>query len=199
MANALGELFQDIADAIRDKTGNTGLMVPFDFPEQIASIEVGTGGPGGAIKWVAATGEFTPENTGDTVTVEHNMGVAPDFVFVMHITWIIENIKDNYPDVFVPFGFAYSSEIMEQLKAAGSSNMNNVFNVYSATANNFIFIGTDKPLEYNTDKKDVVIYNANARTFDVGGNYPLHGGKKYTWIAVGHKRGAYTYAEEVEF
>lgn len=39
MANVLGELFQDIADAIRTKTGGTETMKPASFPDQIMSIE----------------------------------------------------------------------------------------------------------------------------------------------------------------
>lgn len=184
--NALTKLFRDIAQAIKDKTGNNEKMAPADFPAKIAAIDIDNG-TYADVKWVVKTGEFTPENTGDTVTVEHGLGVVPDIVFVLHPTWIINNIKDNYPDAFVPFGFAYSSEIMEQLEGEGTNAMNNVFSLYAANTNNLMLMASDKTLDYNTDKKDVVIYNANARTFDVGGNYPLHGGKKYNWLAIGHK------------
>lgn len=44
MANALGTLFQNIAAAIRAKTGDTGTMKPAEFPEKIASIPIGGGG-----------------------------------------------------------------------------------------------------------------------------------------------------------
>lgn len=47
MANVLGELFQDIADAIRGKTGSTDTMKPVDFPTAIAGIEAGGGSGGG--------------------------------------------------------------------------------------------------------------------------------------------------------
>ena len=46
MANALGTLFQNIASAIRAKTGETGTMKPAEFPEKIAAIETGGGGGG---------------------------------------------------------------------------------------------------------------------------------------------------------
>lgn len=42
MANVLGTLFQDIADAIRTKTGGTGTMAPADFPGEILSITGGS-------------------------------------------------------------------------------------------------------------------------------------------------------------
>ena len=44
MANALGELFSDIAEAIRGKTGDTAAMKPAEFPERISGIEAGGSG-----------------------------------------------------------------------------------------------------------------------------------------------------------
>jgi hypothetical protein len=37
--SALENLFTDIADAIRDKTGETDAIRPIDFPEKIAGIK----------------------------------------------------------------------------------------------------------------------------------------------------------------
>jgi hypothetical protein len=42
--NVLGTLFSDIADAIRNKTGNTETMKPAEFPGQIRNIEASGGG-----------------------------------------------------------------------------------------------------------------------------------------------------------
>lgn len=41
MANVLGELFSDIAQAIRGKTGDTATMKPAEFPAKIMSISQG--------------------------------------------------------------------------------------------------------------------------------------------------------------
>lgn len=41
MANVLGELFSEIANAIREKTGDTATMKPAEFPAKISSITVG--------------------------------------------------------------------------------------------------------------------------------------------------------------
>lgn len=49
MANALGTLFGDIANAIREKTGETGTMKPAEFPEKISGIETGGGSVGGTL------------------------------------------------------------------------------------------------------------------------------------------------------
>ncbi|MBQ8498093.1 MAG: hypothetical protein IJ489_11660, partial [Clostridia bacterium] len=46
MANALSELFQNTADAIREKTGETGTMKPAEFPDKIKNITTGSGTPG---------------------------------------------------------------------------------------------------------------------------------------------------------
>ena len=43
MANVLGELFGDIAKAIRNKTGETNTMKPNEFPQKINGIIVGQG------------------------------------------------------------------------------------------------------------------------------------------------------------
>lgn len=42
MANVLGTLFGDIADAIRAKSGESGTMKPAEFPEKISGISTGT-------------------------------------------------------------------------------------------------------------------------------------------------------------
>ena len=47
MANALNNLFTDIADAIRSKTGETDTMKPTDFPTKIEGISSGSAGGGG--------------------------------------------------------------------------------------------------------------------------------------------------------
>lgn len=44
MANILGTLFGDIADAIRAKSGESGTMKPAEFPAKIAAIPAGGGG-----------------------------------------------------------------------------------------------------------------------------------------------------------
>jgi hypothetical protein len=85
MANALGTLFQDIADAIRVKTGGTETMAPLDFPNEILSIVVGEGGTsdGSADNLRIATGSVSVGST-DVYqkTVTHGLDEMPDFVAV---------------------------------------------------------------------------------------------------------------------
>ena len=47
MANVLGELFQNIANAIRSKTGSTDTLKPNEFPAAIEGITTGGGGSSG--------------------------------------------------------------------------------------------------------------------------------------------------------
>ena len=55
--SALSELFQDIADAIRSKTGNSGKMKPIDFPNEILNIEAGGSVDSNLVKYVTFMSE----------------------------------------------------------------------------------------------------------------------------------------------
>lgn len=68
MANVLAELFQNTANAIREKTGEQGTMKPAEFPEKIRSIQLGTGGtePNLIPLSVTENGNYYP-----TLSIEH--------------------------------------------------------------------------------------------------------------------------------
>ncbi len=61
MANVLSELFQDIADAIRSKTGSTATLKPNQFPEAIEGITTGGGGSSSDVRYVTFRNESTGE------------------------------------------------------------------------------------------------------------------------------------------
>ena len=77
MANTLGKLFQDIATAIRSKTGEAGTMKPAEFPAKIAQIMVGTGG-GSDKNVVYKTGSIYEPTA--TMTIDHGVGFVPDMI-----------------------------------------------------------------------------------------------------------------------
>lgn len=85
MSNALGNLFGDIADAIREKNGETATMKPTAFAEAIRAIEVGGGsGEGGGTNMIITGGERTVTASETTsVTFTHNLGVMPDIIVVI--------------------------------------------------------------------------------------------------------------------
>lgn len=186
MANVLSTLFQDIANAIRGKTGGNEKMAPADFPAKIAAIKTSGGGTGEGIQWVAATGEFTPTTTGEAVTVEHGLGVVPDFVFVVHPMWYLESTKSQYSAMHLTVGCAMSSEISAQ---TGINKFDQMGMTYYPTNNNATSSYTpSQPLDGDViDSTFGVAYKANASTFVVGAGADLHGGKKYQWMAIGHK------------
>ena len=70
MANVLGTLFQNIADAIRSKTGGTDTMKPSDFPEHIKNISIGTGGEEMAIELIWENPEPTSDFASQTLQFE---------------------------------------------------------------------------------------------------------------------------------
>lgn len=65
MANVLSELFQDIADSIRSKTGGTDKIAPADFPASIEAIEGGGGGSmATGVYWKHMASPKKPQNKG---------------------------------------------------------------------------------------------------------------------------------------
>lgn len=104
--NALGALFSDIASAIREKSGMNVPMKPIDFPENILSIPVGTGGGssgdsgnsgssgvvGSGLKM--ASGTFTP----DTMTKLF----SDTLPFARNQTWTDYYYWEASPAPFVP-------------------------------------------------------------------------------------------------
>lgn len=86
MANVLGELFQNIADAIRRKTGSTTTLKPVGFPAAIDSIATGSGGSGGGSGGTQFPLLFT------RVT---SMGRRQDFYSSVDITFTITIPKNS--------------------------------------------------------------------------------------------------------
>ena len=86
MANVLAELFQNTADAIREKTGDTGTMKPAEFPEKIRAIETGGGGGGVANIIPLTITENGKYNVADGVD-----GYAP----------VTVNVENKIPDGYI--------------------------------------------------------------------------------------------------
>lgn len=103
--NVLGSLFQDIADAIRSRTGGTDKMAPNDFPDEILSIVAGgsvEGDDGTAVR--ATTGWIYTDRSGIyRQTITHGLGVVPDLVLVSNGNWLgLTNAqKEANPLMFV--------------------------------------------------------------------------------------------------
>ena len=79
-----GSTLEDIADAIRSKTGGSSLIDPEDMPTEIASI---SGGGGGSLPSVISKidgGSFTPssDTAGTSYWISHNLGVLPKTIVI---------------------------------------------------------------------------------------------------------------------
>lgn len=103
--NVLGTLFQDIADAIRSKTGDTAKIVPNDFPDNILSIVAGGNVSGdGGVAVRASTGWIYANRTGIyRQSIRHGLGVIPDLVLVSNGNWLglTETQKAANPLMFI--------------------------------------------------------------------------------------------------
>ena len=93
MANVLGELFQDIADAIRGKTGETGKIKPINFPSAIQGIEAGS-----------------------DITLIDNIDITPDFsngnqLVVASEGYAVKGATILKPETLIPENIADGVEI----------------------------------------------------------------------------------------
>lgn len=115
MANVLADLFADIADAIREKTGDppTARMKPLDFPDKISRIVGIGGGSSSAESLVYAEDSFVP--TASRHVIEHNLGVVPDILIVFESTHDVSGQPGSMLKSVVGFG----ARMTELLKNCG--------------------------------------------------------------------------------
>ena len=134
MANVLGVLFQDIADAIRVRSGETGKIKPADFPDKIAAIE--TGGDGGG----ATITEFLPTTTATNQYLEM-FGAFGMIVFIDEDTYNAWE-ENSEPVVVECDGQTYTCEVQDlngvaavgNLTMLGGTGNNEPFAISSGTA-----------------------------------------------------------------
>ena len=176
MANVLGTLFQDIANAIRAKTGGTGTMKPAEFPAQISSIVAGDG-----IEWLVASGSIARSDVeaNGIQTVEHGLGVVPDII-VVTANFVQSGVASHSPGSTY-FGFTVSKRLMgDDLERYGESF------VYNTTSGNGLNLGGGS-IEDAEDNGLTAIYNVTSESFTCGNsNYPLLG-VTFNWRAYAMK------------
>jgi hypothetical protein len=182
MANVLGTLFGDIANAIRSKTGNTGKMSPADFPAQIEAIQTGSSD----FEWIVTSGTFTSAASGTDVIVEHNLGVVPDMFLLRHPTWIIESTKSQYSDTVMLLGMAFKSDLASAMKDASGSTSNQFSAIGNAQSVNMMSNTQNGDRDLDATSTGDVAFNATETTVTVKGTF-LHTGKQFVWYAIGHK------------
>ena len=164
MANVLGTLFQDIADAIRTKTGSADTMKPAEFPEEIANIPVGGGALSG--EWVSAKGSISRtenEEKGGIVTVAHGLGVVPDIIVLF-----MSNSGSGAPNKgHTVFAFAISKKLFGDLDSAiYSASM--FFNMSNGSGITAVGSSSAAGIETLTSGSFSGIYDVNAVSFTCG-------------------------------
>ena len=173
MANALGNLFSDIAKAIRDKSGEGGSMKPMDFPAKIAAISTGSVEAGS----VKMTRDFFKGN-GGVVTVEHGLGEMPDIV-VAYACYVPEGIT---PIMSMGFSQRLLDALGEGAYApstcfgpGGMANFSNSNGMHGAA--------------YGVGDDFGVVRYVSSTTFQFGstveGICPTADGKTYGFVAIG--------------
>ena len=95
MANVLGELFEEIAAAIREKTGDAQAMKPVDFPEKIGNISTGAD-----VSGVTATAADVLE--GKTIVDASGNEVAGSIAVKNAVNTFLHVDKDTYT---IPAGY----------------------------------------------------------------------------------------------
>ena len=185
--NVLGALFQSIADAIRNKTGDTGKIVPADFPNEINSIVVGTSGGGGGTETglgdlKIANGSFNA-GTGYRKTITHGLGKMPDLVVV----WYAESGDADE-------GAQHAAKMVLSFSMGLHSSMAEVTS-YKGYYHHFGFMGLDYS-KYIDDPSSATygnIYCPDDNTFTIGkvddgsnttGNGLLAANGIYNWLAI---------------
>lgn len=194
--SVLSELFQDIADAIRTKTGGTDTMVPASFPTEILSIVTGGisgGGEGDTSNLRIAEGSIQPNITGNfgKLTFTHGLGEKPDFILVY-------NNGSGTAGPYRGWAFGFSSKFTGMSVRSGYQlfiiSEGHIFFNAPTTSN-----GMD---ELTTSEQNAgYICTPDDNTFTVGSSSGYQFAETGTvhWFAIAGMGGDYPNAEETTF
>ena len=173
MSNVLGNLFGEIANAIRAKTGGTDTMKPAEFPAEIAAIPTGGGSSSGELKY--ATGHLTA--TSEVMTVNHNLGYVPDIMILY--AGEVPALKNWM------IGIGYSSAMLEALGGGYLSIAQGAGDNGTTTVSADKGVDTDYPGQWYVDFGGG-IRSMTSTSFIVGGGSNVHLGigESYSWIAI---------------
>ena len=187
MANVLGELFAEIANAIRGKTGEDGTMRPIDFPARISNIST-RDVSGMSLKFVKD--DFKPTST--EYVIEHNLGVIPDIFIVTEYTHSTEQKTGN----MLKSAVGYGTKMMELLKNViaypGCTTYAMIYKYegddhFNSTTRS---VGDDSIIVECTDNQQIygTLRSATSTTIRIGGTnsmIKLDTNTDYQYIAIG--------------
>lgn len=198
MANVLGELFQNIANAIRSKTGSSGTLKPNEFANAIASIVVNSGGTGGGtsgtgtLKIAAGTFKINGVTDNTRKTISHGLGEMPDLVLVYATAY---GLYDYDGDGDTESGidgddaatfFAGSPMLAAWgMKQKFSSSFITSYKALMGDAS-VAFSSTSSTAGIDTTTSNFLIRCQDDATFEVGGTgtSKLFANGSYAWVAI---------------
>lgn len=161
---SVNEKMTALADAIREKSGQTGAMTIDKMTEVVSSISTGGGLPAGIS--AIEVGTFTPPaDRTCPVTIPHDLGVAPNFVCLMPANDITSLSS------FAGYLIVYTA-VQQRVTA---TNQYGVYLIRSVAANGAA-----------TTAGGAITGNTRIGTeryFSVAGNKVLKGGQPYCWVA----------------
>ena len=147
MANALGKLFGDIAEAIRAKTGEEGTMKPAEFPAKIGEIE----GTSSDVRYVTFM-------NGETELYRKPVAVGDDCVNVVSKGLISTPTKEStVSQVFTYSGWALADGVSADASALEAvTEDRTVYAAYSATTRKYTvtYYDEDGTTILNTESLD---------------------------------------------
>ena len=206
--SVLSDLFQEIADAIRTKTGEEEKFPPADFADKILSIVAGSGdgggssggGGGGGGSLMIKTGSTT---TGKRTTVGHGLGQLPDLVIAVANTSLNESFTtfNAKQRLIAAYGFRSGMPGVTNLGAVAISVAS-----FDETAkllyNNAMTMTTGDGMDaLSAIDEKVGFIAATPSTISIGSNHdnvvPCASG--YMWVAITGLGGNYPSAEYVLF
>lgn len=201
MSNALTDLFGDIANVIRDKTGDSATMKPAEFPDKIDILSdtsivtataddvlegkifvdalgnkiVGSLVSGPTVKYT--TGTVT--GTGETMSIEHGLGVVPDIILLYSQTDLTSGTAKYIEYAFglksgSIFGYNIGSVVVRKnmtKSSTGTSTTRSLVRLNAGITSTTAFGG---------------IYSTTSSTFSIGDgkDHYLYNSFKYAWLAI---------------
>lgn len=180
--SVLSNLFQDIADAIRVKTGGSNTMAPANFPDEIRSIVTAAGSDGSNLLYSSGTFNSLSAPTTEKRVIEHGLGVMPDFIIIQCFI----GVAGGYDEPTFCFASGFNSKFtgITGNKSNWGFYTNRVPNP-DITTIGFGISGVKRGMDELTeeDRANGYIYTPDSRTFEIG-CYPdsqFYG--TYTWQA----------------
>ena len=151
---ALTDFLTQIADSIRSKDGTTEPIPAIDFPQRILTLPVS----GSSVPSGMAVGSFTLSEDSTTVSIEHNLGVVPQYAFLC----TLESAPMNYSMI----------ALSKRMAGLTDWNIRYVGDAYAVNAYN--------AKEAFTDATKSVITAQS-----INNNYYFRSGYTYFWCVIG--------------